>query len=417
MNTFYKTIATAILGFTAIGANAQMQDVTGDLTFTNDLKISTFSNANKALTVCGTDTVDYPLRKATAIAALGLNNVSSGNAVGQYYNASDSVTVSGFNFFAWKSDTVGGISTSVLAEMYAVGSDSLPTGTPLASVSITVDTTFGTGQLTTIIKRANFTTPVLATQPYVLVVSNDSPIGVSVLSNSYTAGNGGFEDLASVKIGANWLRGSSVNVGGPSLNADFLIHPYVDYRLNSDFSINPDSIYSVPATISITNASSPIINDRMYNFNVAIGESILNHNYDFGNGGGTAFVDDSSVVYTMAQNYTITMLDTIRQYNGNFCVSSEVKTLAPATTVGLSEFTANSGTFQLYPNPAKGNLTLEMNTASAVNERLFIYSIEGKLVYEGLITSSITNIDVSNLNNGIYTIRVGNTTDRLVVSH
>ena len=84
-----------LIGGTQLTSTAQLQVAPGNPTIINDVKFDKSANSiNKALTVCGTDTIDYPLRKASAIAALGVNS-GSATEVGQYYNASGSITVNG----------------------------------------------------------------------------------------------------------------------------------------------------------------------------------------------------------------------------------------------------------------------------------------------------------------------------------
>lgn len=314
---------------TKLKTQSQLQAANTNAVFINDLasKKSKLSS-NKALTACGTDTSTYPLTaKATGFQALSLNNATSASEAGQYYNASDSITINGFDFYAWKSNTTGGASINVNAQIFLAGPDSLPTGTALATQSIAVDTTFGTGALTTLLKSVTFTTPVTVTQPYIVLVSNNSANSINLLSNNYTNGDGQGEDLSMLTISGNYLSGSSVNVGGTTFNADWLIHPHVEYNLDANFRFSPDSLYSAPSVVNVINTSTSFINDRMYNLANALGAGILSHTYDFGNGGGLARVQDSAVTYQMLQNYTVLLNDTLNQYNGNQCISSTSKVL------------------------------------------------------------------------------------------
>ncbi|MFC2128134.1 T9SS type A sorting domain-containing protein [Bacteroidota bacterium] len=51
-----------------------------------------------------------------------------------------------------------------------------------------------------------------------------------------------------------------------------------------------------------------------------------------------------------------------------------------------------------YPNPAKNNITIEVDNF----ENAFIYNLTGQVVLQ----SRSKSIDVSNLTNGLYIIRV-----------
>lgn len=408
-NYFLSFALTAIFAAGSSLSYAQLKVAAGNPTFVNDHVKNKLSN--KAIAVCGADTVDYPLVKATGIQALNLNNATSGSAGGQYYNANDSITVNGFNFYAWKPDTANGSTITISAELYTAGADSLPSGMPLATQLIIIDTTFGGGALTTLLKSITFPSPVTVTQPYVLVVANNSATPINILSNSYSNGDGRGEDLSSINLGGTFVKGSLVAIGPSGFDADFLFHPHVSYDLNTDFTLNPDSLYSVPSTISVTNTSGGVLNDRMYNFGALAG--LISNTYDFGNGGGAVKVIDSMVTYQTLQNYTITLNDTIFQYNGSLCVSSESKVLAVGLSTGLNDMNRKEVKFSIHPNPSKGNLTLE---SPVINERVFIFSIDGKLVHEENILSNKINLDLTGLTNGIYFVKIGDTSKKLIIN-
>jgi hypothetical protein len=61
----------------------------------------------------------------------------------------------------------------------------------------------------------------------------------------------------------------------------------------------------------------------------------------------------------------------------------------------------------IYPNPAFSNITLELdNRASRISTHLSIYNIEGKLLIKNDLVGAITTVNVSELNNGIYIIKI-----------
>jgi hypothetical protein len=57
----------------------------------------------------------------------------------------------------------------------------------------------------------------------------------------------------------------------------------------------------------------------------------------------------------------------------------------------------------IYPNPAKEVFYLENLPANAV---IRIYNITGKVILSGLSEGSVTQVDISGVNPGIYIIRV-----------
>jgi len=63
--------------------------------------------------------------------------------------------------------------------------------------------------------------------------------------------------------------------------------------------------------------------------------------------------------------------------------------------------------FTIYPNPNNGKYTLAIATSENlnVNALMEIFSLVGNKVYTQVISTSITNIDVSALTKGIYMIK------------
>jgi len=69
-------------------------------------------------------------------------------------------------------------------------------------------------------------------------------------------------------------------------------------------------------------------------------------------------------------------------------------------TIDINE----SDLFAVYPNPTNGILRLENKTN--VNSNYVIYNIDGKEAVRGSIINSIENIDISNLNSGVYILNI-----------
>ncbi len=99
----------------------------------------------------------------------------------------------------------------------------------------------------------------------------------------------------------------------------------------------------------------------------------------------------------------------IYSYTGpNGCSNTATDVLVVDACVGLEELTEVVN-LNVYPNPNTGAFTLEINSASEINGKINITSVDGKLVYEndisgnGLITK---NIDITDLANGIYYLQL-----------
>ena len=67
---------------------------------------------------------------------------------------------------------------------------------------------------------------------------------------------------------------------------------------------------------------------------------------------------------------------------------------------------------KVFPNPATGMVSV--HTGCGEPQTLFIYSIDGRLVYQKVVTVD-TTIDVNDWPNGVYILRAGSRTEKLIV--
>ena len=260
---------------------------------------------------CGVDTLYYPYNKTTAFNAISLNASTSGNAFAQWYPAPNAITVSGFDFFAWQSSTTLNAVVSLTCRMYAAGTDSMPTGLPLASVTVNVDSSFGGGLLSVLKKSAVFSSPVTTSNPYVITVETSSSLNVSVIANSWTATppNGRSEWLSSVRIGTTYIRSYGINVGGPIFNADFIFLPYVAYSLNANFTRS--ACITGSNNITFTNTSSNVLFNPFYSVRAFQNIPQLSCMWDYGDSSGTWYAVNGSRTYNYRIPYSVKLKDTL----------------------------------------------------------------------------------------------------------
>ncbi len=92
-----------------------------------------------------------------------------------------------------------------------------------------------------------------------------------------------------------------------------------------------------------------------------------------------------------------------------------------AAVISLSAMlsAAEIGPISMQPNPAHNQVTITWQTAEQY--KIEIYSVLGQLVYQQKQLSSNTSIDIQNLPNGIYLVRISNgetqVVKRLKVNH
>ncbi len=268
------------------------------------------SNAVSITQVGTCEQVQYTLAKATGLQSLIINNATSAEAISQYFNAPQPITVYGAEFYAFKTAPAGP-PVNLQLSLYLADTEFLPTGTPLATTNLSVAHGLGGGTLDEIRVTGVFSSSITVSQPYVIVVVNPSATDVSLVLNDYTAipPDGGGEFLAGANISGNWLRGSDVSIGGMPLDADALFEPLVSYDLITDFIMTPaqdDGSHMV----SLTNNSSPILSDRMYNQVAFLNAIDQSHEYDMGDGTVLAG-PDASHTYRCGNTYQITKTDTL----------------------------------------------------------------------------------------------------------
>jgi hypothetical protein len=71
--------------------------------------------------------------------------------------------------------------------------------------------------------------------------------------------------------------------------------------------------------------------------------------------------------------------------------------------------------FKIYPNPTNGSFFIEKNSNKASNEVILIYNLQGKLIQTSVMKNQKQLINLTGFNAGIYLVRVGDESKRLVV--
>ncbi|HYG16644.1 MAG TPA: hypothetical protein VEC12_12885, partial [Bacteroidia bacterium] len=276
-----------------------------------------------AQTTCGTDTVYYTWYKTSQFRAVSLNTSTSGNSFAQYFPAPQTITVSGFDFFAWQSQGNNSV-VALTCNIFRAGADSLPIGAPLRTVTVNVDSSFKGGQLADLRKSAIFSTPVAVNFPYILTIETSSSTNVSVICNDYMSFNGDGEWLSSVRIGANYIRAYTVTVGTTIFDADWIFMPHVSYSLSADFSFVGCNDSS--NTITFTNKSSAIMENRFYNLYAFYGITQICYLWNYGDASGTFYTINGSRRYNTRNDYNISLKDTLYGWRVG-CSASKSKTI------------------------------------------------------------------------------------------
>lgn len=338
-----------VLALAPTMVHAQLQEVNATIDFhPQNATMQDISSASKS-TTCGPDTVEYTVAKATGLSVINVNSATSAQAVSQYFNCPQPITISGLEFFAYKLDATGGTSLNATVSVYAASPDSMPTGAPLATTTVPVDTNFGGGTLADLSKIVNFT-PITVTIPYVIVVGNSSPNGIGLVSNSYQAApaDGAQEWLSSADLFGTWTRSYDLVLGGTPYDADALFYPFVSYTLDAEFTQSADCFSGGP-TINFTNTSSPIVGDRMYSVAAYLGLERLSYTWDFGDGNGGNAIDTFNVYANTTQSYTVMLTDTLFGWRTN-CTDVDSSFLGSDLVVAWSSTPGGNGNVSFTDN-------------------------------------------------------------------
>jgi hypothetical protein len=95
----------------------------------------------------------------------------------------------------------------------------------------------------------------------------------------------------------------------------------------------------------------------------------------------------------------------------NIGISLGTVTVIPVSSnIGIDELNDNSD-YLLYPNPTNCWLTIE---SPSPDYSFTVYSLEGKIMVNKVLHEKMNNIDLSNLNNGVYIIKLENSKNVII---
>lgn len=123
--------------------------------------------------------------------------------------------------------------------------------------------------------------------------------------------------------------------------------------------------------------------------------------YTWSNGGGNS----ASVTYIPSGDWTYTVTGA-----NSGCLSTSTLNIVNVSCVGVIELGANNASFNVYPNPAIDNVTLQMNSPKNVDVTIELYDVSGKLIIKQNASFSKDKpehkLNIASLANGIYSLKV-----------
>ena len=354
------------------------------------------SNTNKA-TSCIGDTLLYLDTKMTAANAISINNSTSAYGFCQYFDCPSPVTVHGVRFIAYKADATNGDSIEVKAYLYNASADSIPIGAFLTEGDTMISNNTHGFDLNLLTKTIMFDSAVTVTDDYLIAVMNNSPTPINMYGTDYNAGDGQGEYLGSARINFSWVRCYNVDVGGVPYDADMLFYPIVSYDLDAEIGHSPNCNFEA-STDTLTNLSSGILFNRFYSQAAFNGEDSIQCLWNFGD--GSPVENNVHTIHNYpAGEYIIALSTTLMGWTSNCYDTDAISTChQPASNGGLKEIS-----FNVYPNPSDAYVNL---VSSEKLKSVALYDMSGKIMRSESITDSKYVLDINDLPNGLYIIKV-----------
>lgn len=196
----------------------------------------------------------------------------------------------------------------------------MPSGTPIASDTITVDTVMGSSiPLSRITLDADFGKAVTVTGPYIICVESDSTNALAaVVSNSYTNGDGKRRNLCVGSVSGKWYRCLSLNIGGTVFNSHMQMYPFVGYKLGIDYTTNQQCFPNLDTLYFQNQTKKTVVSSIFYNYYVYYNIERSCHRWNYDNK-MIQYAIDGKYKPTSRSNLNVTLISTVYPYSGWSC--------------------------------------------------------------------------------------------------
>jgi len=197
-----------------------------------------------------------------------------------------------------------------------------------------------------------------------------------------------------------------------STNSSLVVNAGGNYSVTV-YNVNDHSCFanSTPLTISLMPLPDANFNfsnvDHLVTFTNTSAEGD-NYLWYFGDG-------NSSTTFSTVYDYSVNGIYNSYLVSYNFCGTDTAYATIDLSMVGLSNQPENH-TIKLYPNPASSYLWV---SSGSLNTKTIFYMLtdaQGKTIMKNSFEPSISNeykLDLSNLNTGVYFLRLENNTGLL----
>jgi|ERR1700757_3073937 len=219
-------------------------------------------------------------------------------------------------------------------------------------------------------------------------------------------------------------------------NNNYCLPNYIPAMSHSDTTYFPLCGIGSPCPISprctstVSFSLTPDVTPHTWDVSPIYPSNIVKATWFWGDGTYTANALYPSHTYTTPGSYQIgveiidalncytdfSQTDSVYRYANNSTYSNMVYINVKNNATAISTYNTQNSTLSIYPNPTQNNFTVEVSTNE--KQTLQVYDVNGKQVLTQTITGT-TNIDVSNLSQGVYNISITNsagvTNKRIVI--
>lgn len=277
-------------------------------------------------TQCDVDTANFPAYGSTAYNTV---TIGRGQSLGQFFNAPQDIKIYGFRFygFAVTPNPVRNVRIRAVCNVYRAGTDSLPSGSPVASDTVFLDTVGGASiPLDKIQKTVIFKNPITVNYNYILVVECDSQnVRGAVVTNNWNNADGKRRNIGCGSVSGRWYRNLNLNISGVTFDAHMQFYPIVSYKLGVDYKMNY-TCYPLTDTVRFSNDNkSNVTSSIFYNYYVYINFPQFSHRWNVDNTFDRYSVD-YKWKYLSKQNYDTRLISTVYQYDSRSFQCNDTQT-------------------------------------------------------------------------------------------
>ncbi len=239
-----------------------------------------------------------------------------------------------------------------------------------------------------------------------------------------TASNGcGTSPQQTLNVSVNPLPTIAVNSGSICSGSSFTMvasgantftyssGPIVSPTITSSYSVTGTSTAGcVSASAAISNVTVnplPIISANTSNTLLCVGQTAT----ITASGASTYTFNPGGAGTNIVVSPTVTATYTINGTSAQGCNNTAVFTQSVSTCTGINQISNSVSELNIYPNPFNNKIIV---IASSTEQSLQIYNALGSLVYTTTIESEKTEINLTEQPSGIYFIRIGIITKKII---